>query len=79
MEQVFGQIFICDDQATAKKISQMRNGYICVTRDGDRYEPTGILSGGSNVQSIFLKKVQEYNAKEIEKKQVAKVIYDMKN
>lgn len=32
MQQVFGRMFICDDQSTAKKISSMPNGFDCVTR-----------------------------------------------
>ena len=57
----------------------MKGGFVCVTRDGDKYEPTGILSGGSNAQSHQLKKIQEFNARELERKQVDKVIYDLKN
>ncbi len=61
MQQVFGQIFICDDQQTAKTISQMRDGYVCVTREGDKYEPQGTIHGGSqNQQANSLMKVQLY-------------------
>lgn len=39
----------------------MRDGYVCVTREGDKYEPQGTIHGGSqNPQANSLKKVQMY-------------------
>ena len=57
MQQVFGKIFVCDDAQTAKQISQQRGGYVCVTRQGDKYEPTGLLHGGSQDNVDKLKKI----------------------
>lgn len=52
MEFVFGSTFICADAETAKLVTfnnavKMR----CVTVDGDVYDPSGTLSGGSSPQS----------------------------
>ena len=47
MQLAFGQIFICDDQETARRISSKKFGFVCVTRVGDRYEPSGVLHGGA--------------------------------
>ena len=48
MRQVFGTTFICDDQEGAKKICyNPRFAFVCVTLQGDKYEPTGGLHGGS--------------------------------
>ena len=78
MQSVFGQIFVCDDQATAKKVSQMQNGFTCVTRQGDKYETTGVLSGGSVAQGDSLKKIHEYMAMNSQRREVTKAIYDLK-
>lgn len=52
MEYVFGGTLICKDPETAKKVTfnpsvRLRS----VTIDGDEYNPTGTLSGGSKPQS----------------------------
>jgi structural maintenance of chromosome 2 len=52
MEYVFGSTFICDDAETAKLVTfnnavRMR----CVTVEGDVYDPSGTLSGGSSPSS----------------------------
>ena len=48
MRQVFGTTFICDDQEAAKKIAyNQRFSFVCVTLQGDKYEPSGGLHGGS--------------------------------
>ncbi len=45
---VFGGTFICDDATTAKQITFGREvGIKSVTLDGDVYDPSGTLSGGS--------------------------------
>ncbi|KAI8976364.1 condensin complex subunit SMC2 [Trametes punicea] len=58
---VFGGTFICDDAATAKQITFSREiGVRSVTLDGDVYDPSGTLSGGSAPSSSgVLLKVQE--------------------
>lgn len=52
MEYVFGSTFICDDASTAKGVTfdpaiRMKS----VTLEGDVYDPSGTLSGGSAPQS----------------------------
>lgn len=49
MEYVFGNTLICEDAATAKKVTfdpavRMKS----VTLEGDVYDPSGTLSGGSS-------------------------------
>ncbi|XP_012285924.1 structural maintenance of chromosomes protein 2 [Orussus abietinus] len=58
MNWIFGQVFICKDMNTAKKVSfHDMIGKKCVTLEGDVFEPTGILSGGamSKTGSVLLK------------------------
>ncbi|CDO76576.1 hypothetical protein BN946_scf184950.g2 [Trametes cinnabarina] len=58
---VFGSTFICDDAETAKQVTFSREiGVRSVTLDGDVYDPSGTLSGGSapNSSGVLLK-VQE--------------------
>jgi structural maintenance of chromosome 2 len=64
MEYVFGSTFICDDATTAKGVTfnpsvRMKS----VTLDGDVYDPSGILSGGSAPQTsgmlVTLQKLNE--------------------
>lgn len=55
---IFGQIFICKDMETAKKIAfheQIMKK--CVTLEGDLFDPAGTLSGGAQSKSgsILLK------------------------
>jgi structural maintenance of chromosome 2 len=52
MEYVFGSTFVCADAETAKLVTfnpavRMR----CVTIEGDIYDPSGTLSGGSSPNS----------------------------
>lgn len=49
---VFGNSFICEDKESASKIAfDSRIGHKAVTLDGDVYEPSGTLSGGSSSSS----------------------------
>ncbi|XP_043480727.1 structural maintenance of chromosomes protein 2 [Leptopilina heterotoma] len=58
MNWIFGQVFICKDMETARKIA-FHDGIMkkCVTLDGDVFDPSGTLSGGSRAKggSILLK------------------------
>ena len=48
MAYVFGGTFVCDDAATGKRITFSQDvGIKSVTLDGDVYDPSGTLSGGS--------------------------------
>ena len=51
MKFVFGDVFICEDNETAKKVAyDPRVRMRCVTLDGDVYNPSGILTGGNDDQ-----------------------------
>ncbi|KAJ3835823.1 condensin complex subunit SMC2 [Lentinula raphanica] len=58
---VFGGTFICEDVETAQKVTfDKRTNQRCVTLEGDIYEPSGTLTGGSAPSSSgILNKVQE--------------------
>lgn len=48
MEYVFGATFVCRDKASAEKVAfDKALGLRAVTLEGDVYEPSGTLSGGS--------------------------------
>lgn len=58
MTWVFGQIFVCKDMESAKKIAfHERIMKKCVTLEGDLFDPAGTLSGGARAKSgsIILK------------------------
>ncbi|KAI6245089.1 Structural maintenance of chromosomes protein 2 [Erysiphe necator] len=66
MDYVFGNTLICADAATAKRITfdpviRMKS----ITLEGDSYDPSGTLSGGSSANSngvlITLQKLNELN------------------
>ncbi|GAP82462.1 putative SMC N terminal domain-containing protein [Rosellinia necatrix] len=66
MEYVFGNTLICHDADTAKKVTfdpnvRMRS----ITLEGDAYDPSGTLSGGSSPNSsgvlVTLQKLNEIN------------------
>ncbi|KAL6267069.1 hypothetical protein P5V15_000145 [Pogonomyrmex californicus] len=58
MTWIFGQIFVCKDMETAKKIAfHEKIMKKCVTLEGDLFDPVGTLSGGapSKSGSVLLK------------------------
>lgn len=58
MAWVFGQIFVCKDMETAKKVAfHEKIMKKCVTLEGDLFDPAGTLSGGAPAKagSIILK------------------------
>ncbi|KAI1877455.1 hypothetical protein JX265_003463 [Neoarthrinium moseri] len=66
MEYVFGNTLICQDAETAKRVTfdpnvRMRS----ITLEGDSYDPSGTLSGGSSPNSsgvlVTLQKLNEIN------------------
>ncbi|KAK0478715.1 condensin complex subunit SMC2 [Armillaria novae-zelandiae] len=61
MAYAFGSTFVCEDAQTAKTVTFNREiGARAVTLEGDVYEPSGTLSGGSASQSSgVLLRVQE--------------------
>lgn len=73
MEFVFGSTLVCADASTAKKVTFDPSVRLkSVTVEGDVYDPSGTLSGGSAAQgSGVLLKLQKLNAitQELEKEQ----------
>ncbi|KAK7027329.1 Structural maintenance of chromosomes protein 2 [Paramarasmius palmivorus] len=61
MSYAFGSTIVCDDEESAKKVTFNKNGGLrSVTLEGDVYDPSGTLSGGSAPQtSGILIKVQK--------------------
>lgn len=64
MEYVFGSTFVCADAATAQKVTFDPSVRLkSVTLEGDVYDPSGTLSGGSAPQSsgvlVTLQKLNE--------------------
>jgi len=58
MKYAFGKTLICKDSDVAKKVSSQKNCKVkCVTLDGDIFDPSGTLTGGSRKkgESILLK------------------------
>ncbi|XP_012525199.1 structural maintenance of chromosomes protein 2 [Monomorium pharaonis] len=52
MTWIFGQIFVCKDMETAKKIAfHEKIMKKCVTLEGDLFDPVGTLSGGAPAKS----------------------------
>jgi len=48
MKYAFGSVFVCQDAGTAKKLAFSREvGQRCVTLEGDDFNPSGLLTGGS--------------------------------
>lgn len=66
MEYVFGNTLICADAATAKRVTFDPNVRMkSITLEGDSYDPSGTLSGGSSPNSsgvlVTLQKLNELN------------------
>ena len=64
MQFIFGQTFICTTNEVAKKLAYSDNFKVrCVNLEGDIFEPTGTIIGGSNLkqQDSILLKVQDLN------------------
>ena len=59
MKYVFGKAFVCKDQTTAKAVAYDRDVMLnCVTVEGDMFNPSGVISGGSrNTGSAVLTKL----------------------
>ncbi|XP_014219096.1 structural maintenance of chromosomes protein 2 [Copidosoma floridanum] len=58
MEWIFGNVFICKDMNVAKQVAYHNNIMKkCITLQGDVFDPSGVLSGGSAAKggSILLK------------------------
>ena len=64
MRFVFGNIFVCSTSEVASKIAFADNIRVkCVNLDGDIFDPSGTLTGGSSVRGeSILKKVVELTA-----------------
>lgn len=60
MHQIFGQVFICEDAETARKISSSQRAFPCVTLLGDSYRTDGVISGGVNTSGNRLQIIHKY-------------------
>ena len=59
---VFGNIFVAEDEDTAKKVAFYNDfgKFNCVTIKGDKYSPSGTLEGGFKKEGGYLLRVQKY-------------------
>ena len=57
---IFGETFVADDRETAKMVAlgRQKQRYNCVTVDGDAYQASGLLTGGSQQAPPMLDKIQ---------------------
>lgn len=73
MKYVFGRSFVCRDSKAAREVTFNKDIKTkCVTLDGDVFQPTGTLSGGSRPQTAsVLERLQALTAakKELEQQQ----------
>jgi structural maintenance of chromosome 2 len=76
MQQAFGKVFICEDQKTARTVME-KYKYICVTKDGDKYEPSGTLHGGSQQQNNILLKVQAFKEHQDKGRSMSQALYKL--
>lgn len=78
MEYVFGNVLICPDAEAAKAVTFHKDIRMkSVTLDGDVYDPSGTLSGGSKpTTSGVLVKVQELKAIEDELEKAKRALAD---
>ncbi|KNC84458.1 hypothetical protein SARC_03322 [Sphaeroforma arctica JP610] len=79
MQYVFGTTIVCTSAQAAQKVTYDRDVRTrCVTLDGDVYEPSGTLSGGSNRnKSSVLQRLQKLNQAEEEFTQAARELADL--
>ncbi|KAJ3268855.1 Structural maintenance of chromosomes protein 2, partial [Terramyces sp. JEL0728] len=77
LNYIFGSTLVCNDSNTAKRVTFDKNVNLrSVTLDGDSYDPSGQLTGGSKSQSSgILLKMQDlkklYNEQRVINKQLA--------
>ena len=60
MQQIFGQVFVCEDKETAKKISHGQRAFQCVTLQGDSYRTDGVIGGGANTLGNRLQQINQF-------------------
>ena len=73
MQFVFGQIYIAEDEETAKKIAYDKSQCkTCFTLKGDKYDPSGTLSGGFDGSANILEKVNSYLNSDAERQELRK-------
>jgi structural maintenance of chromosome 2 len=81
MQFIFGNVFVCNSSDIAKKLAFHPNIKTkCVNLEGDVFDPSGSLTGGSNIrQESILNKVQEYNYFQEKIKGIKSRIHDLNN
>uniref|UniRef100_A0A0K0DTY4 Structural maintenance of chromosomes protein n=1 Tax=Strongyloides stercoralis TaxID=6248 RepID=A0A0K0DTY4_STRER len=79
MEYLFGNVFVCSDADVAKRVCFNREvNTRCVTLDGDDYNPSGILTGGSSRQASGSLLKSTSSVKRC-KERLDKIISDLRN
>eukprot|EP00798_Chlamydomonas_sp_ICE-L_P014593 gene14593-20643_t len=68
IKYAFGSTFVCQDSGTAKKLAFSREvNQRCITLDGDDFNPSGLLTGGSRtISRSLLTMLHDLAAKEAE-------------
>eukprot|EP00854_Cymbomonas_tetramitiformis_P009275 gene9275-10987_t len=67
MGYVFGKAFVCRDAKSAEKVAFHKEILRqCVTLEGDKFDPSGTLTGGSRSKSSVLTSLHELEAAEAE-------------
>lgn len=81
MTWIFGQIFVCKDMESAKKIAfHERIMKKCVTLEGDLFDPAGTLSGGARAKSgSILLKLEELKETQNELNNKERLLKDVNN
>jgi len=81
MQFIFGTTLICNNSDIAKRLAFDKNVKTkCVNLEGDVFDPSGSLTGGSNVrQDSILNKVQEYNMYQEKMKSIKSKILECTN
>lgn len=79
MAYVFGDTLVCADAAAAKAVTFNKSvGVKCVTLEGDVYDPSGTLTGGSAIASAgILVRAQELNRAESELRAAVAVLNEL--
>jgi structural maintenance of chromosome 2 len=81
MQYAFGSSFVCTDSSTAKKLAFHRDvASRCVTLDGDDFNPTGTLTGGSrNKTNSILSQIHVLSQYEVELKAFQQKLVELKS
>ncbi|CDW71413.1 structural maintenance of [Stylonychia lemnae] len=72
MNFAFGNVFVADDEETAKKVSFNNFAkFLCVTLKGDKYNPMGTLEGGYQRNASMLSQIEKYRVSNEKRSELA--------